>query len=144
MHVFELDEITAFALQMIEKRCQGLELLLTSNVGTVIDVLCVRWALQVLVEMALGSEFSVAEVTLERASVPSVVFRPSFRLPSQQLVREETLLVTGADLLVNLLTIDARGAAAAAVLEMMGESTCSCETSIAEWTSDVFTLMRTG
>lgn len=102
------------------------------------------WALQVLVEMALSSKFAVAEITLERASVPGVVFRPGFRLPSYQLVCEETLLVTSADLFMHLLTIDARSAGTPAALEVMRESTCGCETSTAEWTGHAVTLMSTG
>ena len=74
LHAVEFDEAAAFTLQMIEHGRQSLELRSTSElIRTVIDILQVRWTLQVLVQMLLGCELAMAEVAFVSVPVPGIL-----------------------------------------------------------------------
>ena len=79
---------------MIEHACQILELLLTCFVRTVVYLLLVGWAFQMLIEADHAPKNMMADIALEIIPVPSVVGGPRFLVPFQEIVCENSISVS--------------------------------------------------
>ena len=81
---------------MIEHGSQGLELRPTPHlIRTMVNLLHVRRALQMTIQVAHSSELAAAKVALVCVAVPGVINRPRFGpfMPFQEIVRDDTVSI---------------------------------------------------
>lgn len=120
LHAIELDESATLALQMIEHARQCFELRPASHlIRAMINLLHMRSTLQMTIQVSHRSESAAAKVTLVRVAIPSVFGRPGLPVPFQKVVRDDTVPIALSEGFEDALTIDAAGAGASAVFEMM-------------------------
>ena len=99
LHTTKLNEPASLTLQMIEHRRQSLKLLSAPLIRTMIDILRMRRALQMLIQTPLRSKLSMTQITFVAIAVPGVTSRPRLFTPFEEILGDEATAITLSELL---------------------------------------------
>ena len=91
VHRSKLNETAAFTFKVIEHRRQGLEIHPALLVGTMIDILEMCRAVQVLIQTRRFAKLFMAEVALVVLSIPGISSRPAYFVPSDGFLGDDAV-----------------------------------------------------
>ena len=142
LHATKLDKSAALALQMVKHASQSVELHPTSStVRTVVDLLHMGRAVQMLLQIPHPCKLASAKITFVSIPVPRVCGGPFLFVPFYHVVRDDAIAVTVANGMVNGLTIDIDGVRAGAGFEMMCDASSGSKASVAKGAWNFSSLM---
>lgn len=145
-HLLKPGISASLALQMAEKRRQANKLPSATSLlpWTVIQLFAMLSVIQVVVQLIQRYVLAMANITFVAVSVPAAISSFVLLVPFEELVGDDAIGVTLADLLVNGLAVDVLSLRTRSILEMVGDAGRGYKAASAERTFYLGSLMNAG